>query len=101
MDQHLPSIAEVAKLTIYLVCEYDQEKASETTRFRISRRTLRKISGRVALRDSFLDEWKSALYARGWTVVEVEDHYGLIRTASIEGWPRIGSKRIADKIERV
>ena len=40
----------------------------------VSADTLRKISGRTALRDVFLDEWQSALSALGWTVFQTGDY---------------------------
>ncbi|HWW15387.1 MAG TPA: hypothetical protein VN310_12060 [Candidatus Dormibacteraeota bacterium] len=90
---------EVAKLTVYLAHAYDTEKDTETTRFRISSTTLRNISLRTRLRDTFIIEWQDALSYEGWAVFPIGEHFGLIRTNVIAGWRRISSRRVADKVE--
>ncbi len=98
---YLPDAFEVAKLTVYLGHAYDSEKKTETTRFRISATTLRSISLRTRLRDTFITEWQDALSYEGWAVFPVGEHFGLIRTNVIAGWRRISSRRIAEKVKRL
>jgi len=96
-----PNAGEVAKLTIYLVANYDKEKGKNTSRFRISAKTLRRMSGRAVLRDAFIEEWEDALNCLKWSVLRVGDYFGLIRTDTIQDWFRISSLRIKPVIERV
>ena len=92
---------EVAKITVYLVSAYDKEKRKNTSRFRISSKTLRRISGRAVLRDAFIEEWENALYYLNWNTLRVGDCFGLIRAKTIDDWSRISSTRIKSVIERV
>ncbi len=101
MKKHYrPNATEVAKLTVYLVVAYDKEKSKNTSRFRISSKTLRIISGRAVLRDAFVEEWEDALYDLGWSMLRVGDCFALIRTNTIDDWSRIGSDRIRAVIDR-
>jgi hypothetical protein len=101
MHNYLPHPAEVAELVVYLSRAYDDEKGTDTSRFRISSTTLRRISGRASLRDAFLDDWESEMYHLEWTVLRVGDHFGLIRTKAITGWHRVSSRRISNEIDRI
>lgn len=86
---------------MYLVVAYDKEKCKNTSRFRISSKTLRRISGRAVLRDAFVEEWEDALFELGWSTLRVGDYFALIRTNTIDDWSRIGSARIRTVIERL
>ena len=101
MHNHLLHPTEVAELVVYLSRAYDDEKGTETTRYRISADTLRRISGRASLRDSFLDDWESEMCHLGWSVLRVGDHFGLIHTKAISGWHRVSSRRISTEIDKI
>jgi|SRR5215469_555746 len=96
---YLPNAAEAATLTLCLGRDYAEEKGTRLTRFRISNRSLREISGRSHLRDVFLEEWAAALDQMGWKVIWCGDHNGLIRKDAIDGWSRLSSKRIASQLK--
>jgi hypothetical protein len=98
---YLPTAAEVATLTLCLGRDYAEEKGTRLTRFRISTRSLRQISGRSHLRDVFLEDWAAALDQMGWKVICCGDHNGLIREDAIDGWSRLSSKRIASQLKGV
>jgi hypothetical protein len=98
---HRPTAAEAARLAVYLVFDYDKEKHKNTSRFRISSKTLRRMSGRAVLRDAFIEEWEDALSDLGWSTLRVGDYFGLIRTATIDDWSRISSLRIKTLIEKI
>jgi len=84
-----------------MVKKYDELKGKHTTRARISTKTLRILSGRAYLRDTFCDAWRDQLSVLGWTAFPVGDHYALIRLATIDDWPRIGAARIRKIIQRI
>jgi hypothetical protein len=98
---YLPSAADVAVLTVHLAYRYADEKHTNLTRFRVSNRSLRKIAGRSHLREAFLEEWAAALAEMGWMVIWHGDNNALIRTAAIDGWARISSKRIAADLDGI
>jgi hypothetical protein len=95
------SATEVAMLTIFLIVAYNQEKSKTTTRVRISQATLRVISERKRLRGSFVEEWIDELADFGWSAFRVGDHFALILTETVEGWVRIGTKRIRSTLLRI
>jgi hypothetical protein len=95
------STDEVAMLTIFLIIAYDQEKSKTTTRARISQATLRIISERKRLHHGFIDDWIDAMADFGWSVFPVADHFAVIQTDTVDGWVRIGTKRIRPMLQRL
>ena len=96
-----PSAAETAVLTVHLIRAYDEENDKATTRARVSTKTLRRISMRTILREAFVEEWIDAVGRLGWTAFPIGDHFALIQSKAIDGWPRIGSARISEVLQRV
>jgi hypothetical protein len=100
-NKYRPTAAEVAILVVFLMWSYDREKGRDTSRARISAKTLRTVSIRTKLREAFLDEFFDEMGTLGWTAFPVGDNFGLIRTETIDGWPRIGSSRVRPILDRV
>jgi hypothetical protein len=67
------------------------EKKRNTTRARISAKTLRMISLRARLETVFLNDWLDHLSYLGWSGFPIGDNFGLIKSDVLEGWPRIGA----------
>lgn len=99
--KYRPTAAEAALLVVYLQDAYDAEKGRQTTRFRVSSETLRRVCGRHALRGSFVEDFENEIADLGWSPFWVGNNLALIRTDTIDGWPRIASKRIAGTLRRV
>lgn len=99
--KYRPTAAEAALLLIHLCNAYDDEKAKHTTRFRVSSATLRRVSGRHALRGSFVDDLENEIADLKWSSFWVANNLALIRTDTVDSWPRIASKWIADVLKRV
>lgn len=99
--KYQPTPAETATLVVHLVTEYAREKGKATTRARISQQTLRLISSRTQLRHRFKEDWSEALELIGWLSIPVGDNFAIIQTDTTDGWPRLGSKRIAETLKRV
>jgi hypothetical protein len=97
----LPSASETALLTVHLIMRYDDEKGKKTTRARISAKTLRILSSRAHLRESFCEDWIDELGVLGWTAFPIGDHFALILSQTIADWPRLGATRIRDTLHRV
>ena len=94
LDIYRQSAAEAAILAIFLIREFDREKAKMTTRARISESTLRIIANRRRLSGAFVDDWTDELAILGWSAFPVGDRFGMIRNDTADCWPRIASKRI-------
>jgi hypothetical protein len=90
--KHLPTSYETAALVLHLLKTYDDEKNKNSTRFRISRRSLRRISLRARLEDAFVDELFSELAGLGWAAFPIDDNIALVANTTVEDWPRIGTK---------
>lgn len=99
----MPDISpkEAALLVLFLIKSYDDEKERTTTRARISTKTLRRISFRARLRDSFIDDWTDALAELGWGAFQFDDHFALVQLSSVDGWPRIAATRLKDTLQRL
>lgn len=91
---------ETAILLLLLRRRREEETGKALSRFRISRSTMRRVSGRHNLRDSFVHEVDLALRERGWALLPVSDNYGLVRLDVVGGWVRVSAKRIANDIEQ-
>lgn len=98
---YLPTPFEVAILTIELVRAYDMEYGRNSSRFRITSKTLRRVSNRGRFRDAFLDDWIDALALLGWAVIRIDDDFALIKSDTVAGWTRIASSRIDSLIRSV
>jgi hypothetical protein len=72
------------------------------SRARISQNTIRKLCGRSQISPDFLLEVQEYLLAAGWALFCIgPTHYAIIKLASVLGWSRISSKRIAEELKLV
>lgn len=93
--------AEQTALLLELMRQRREEEAGRTTtRYRISSATLRRISGRLRLRDTFLDELTDAMAELGWVIIPLGDNFGVLNGGAVEAWPRIASRRIRRELQR-
>jgi hypothetical protein len=87
---------ETALLVAHLASMYGKEKGKETTRFRLSRTSVRFLSLHENLREAFVAEFVDALARFGWVAFPRGEEFGLIQKSAIAGWVRIGTKRVMD-----
>ncbi|WP_227633122.1 hypothetical protein, partial [Klebsiella pneumoniae] len=66
MSKHRLSAAHTAKLIVLNAYYYGQEKDKNISRYKISKNTLRTMSGRNSIRTSFLSELDYELAELGW-----------------------------------
>jgi hypothetical protein len=92
---------EAALMTIFLVHRYELEKGKEVTRFRLSRNSVRLLGLRANLRDAFAEEWRDALAEWGWVAFPRGEEFGLVRSPVMDGWVRLGTKRIRDERKKL
>lgn len=90
----------VAQLLILNAQRFGDEKGRETTRFRYTKESLRKLSGWSRLSAFFLDELSEEMLGLGWNQLIVSDtEFGAIKADKVHAWPRIGPKRVADLLD--
>lgn len=101
MANYRPTASETGVLTRHLIRTYGEEKGKGVTRVRISSETVRTLANRRHLRDVFIADWIDDMADSGWSVFPVGDNFAVLQTDTIDGWPRIASKRIRGILKRV
>lgn len=99
--KYLPSVDEVAMLTIYVISFHETEETAGYAR--ISRETLRKISLRKRLEvEGFVDKWIIELAELGWSAFPVGDEFGLVRSDIVPGsWCKVTSRPIRRHLDAI
>jgi hypothetical protein len=67
----------------------------------LSEITLKRLWGRHRLTDDFLAEVQEWLFRAGWALFYAGTTFAMVKTKAVEGWPRVSSKRLQDKLEDV
>jgi hypothetical protein len=98
---HRTTPQQAAILTVYAIKRHDAEKGKTTSRARFSTGSIRRLSGRERLRPEFLDEWFDELATLGWIGFPAGDAFGLIEAKAVDGWLRIGTKRLHPDLLRI
>ncbi|WP_313449951.1 hypothetical protein [Pseudescherichia sp.] len=97
MCSHRLSAAATAKLIILNGHYYSEEKEKAITRYKISKATLRNLSGRQKIHESFLAEVQYELAEEGWMfVINNDDECCFMIMSTMNNWPKLSSKRIID-----
>lgn len=80
---------------------YEDEAGRALSRFRLSRKTMRRLSGRERnIREAFVDEVKEELIEFGWALFPVGDQFALLRLDRVDTWQRIAAARIAAEVRQ-
>lgn len=95
-----PDPEDVAIMLIAMVRRVGGRRGSGS-RWRFSEKTLRKVSGRMLPRESFVEALQEELATIGYTFMPLPiGGFALIETAAIEGWPLIaGRERLQAEVE--
>ena len=89
-----------AKLALINIKRYSDEKEKEYSRARMSKDTVRWLSGRTVLRDSFIEELTDAFRHLGWHFFTHNDtEFALLQVDKANVWPKISSKRVRGLIQ--
>jgi hypothetical protein len=89
-----PTAQTVALLVIALRMAFDEEFDRKTTRFRISRKTLRKLADRPWLSETFRSDLIEELARLKYCAFEIEDYLAVIDFAAVLGWVRMSPNKI-------
>jgi hypothetical protein len=92
---HQPDALECAILLLLLV------QPKERTRIRLAEITLKRLWQRRRLGDEFVAEVQEWLFRAGWALFYAGTTFGLVKTKSVEGWPRVTSKDLETELEKV
>jgi hypothetical protein len=98
---HRPTAREAALLVLLLLQTREQETGKAVTRARLTEITLRRLWGRTRISSELVLEVQEDLLHAGWVLFWAGSSYAIIQVSSVEGWPRISSKRINDKLDQI
>ncbi|HCT39770.1 MAG TPA: hypothetical protein DF427_01040 [Moraxellaceae bacterium] len=76
---------------------YEKEREKEITRLRISVDTLRRISGRTAIREKFKEDLEEELLELGWIFIQLDNEFAIMEKKRLQTWVRLSSKRLKDQ----
>jgi hypothetical protein len=101
-----PSPYETALLLLSLVASREKQlkegsKEVAVSRFRMSETTFKRLANRKRVPTEFLAEVQEWLFEAGWSLFFTGSTYAMIKSDTVNGWVRLGSKRIADQLESV
>ncbi|USY23960.1 hypothetical protein NIZ92_11565 [Alcaligenes sp. 1735tsa3] len=84
-----------AKLLLTNAHLYSEEKGKEVSRFRVSKASVRRISGYGNLSPKFLGSLKEELLELNWLLFDLTDaEFGVFLIAKAGSWVRLGSNRV-------
>ena len=94
-----PDAMECALLLLLLVQPKPMMKGR--TRIRLAEITLKRLWKRRRLGDEFLREVQEWLFRGGFALFYAGTTFGLVKTKSVEGWPRVTSKELEAELDEV
>jgi hypothetical protein len=98
---HQPDAQECAILLVLLVQAKEGQSGKGYSRIRVAEITLKRLWRRHRLDDEFLREVQEWLFRAGWALFYAGTTFALVQSRSVEGWPRVSSKRLADTLKEV
>jgi hypothetical protein len=101
-----PNPFETALLLLSLVESREERlkeigKEGRVSRFRMSETTLKRLANRKRIPEDYLFELQEWLFEVDWSLFFTGSTYAMIKSDAIDGWVRLGSKRIADRLRAV
>jgi hypothetical protein len=96
-----PDAQECAILLLILVSGDQSEEQRDISRVRLAEITLKRLWGRHRLTDDFFAEVQEWLFRAGWALFYAGTTFAMVKTKAVEGWPRVSSKRLRDKLQDV
>jgi hypothetical protein len=100
-NKYKPNARESALLLLRLVEDREQSRKQKVTRVRLAEMTLKHLWNRQRLTERFLREVEEWLLTAGWALVYAGSTFGAVKIETVENWPRVSSKRLADEINDV
>jgi hypothetical protein len=101
LNKYKPDPKECALLLLRLVEDREQGRKQKMTRVRLAEMTLKHLWNRQRLTERFLREVEEWLLTAGWALVYAGSTFGAVKIETVENWPRVSWKRIADEIDEV
>lgn len=85
-----------AQLLVINAKLYEEERQRQITRYRFSINTLRMISNRRAIRDTFLSELDNELAELNWLYFRLGAEFAIISLDKADSWVKLSAKRLRD-----
>ena len=99
--RYLPTPGETALLVVLNLQRYAKDRGKDLGRFRMARSSLRRISVRTRLEDSWIAQFIEHMLAEhGWLVFLNGDEFLFLRSDSAASWTKLSSKRCDDLLNR-
>ncbi|SDD30303.1 hypothetical protein SAMN05216345_107354 [Cupriavidus sp. YR651] len=73
---------------------YENERNRQVTRYRFAYDTLRRISNRTALRESFFEKLEEELEDLNWLLIRLGEQFAIIALDKADSWVKLSSKRL-------
>ena len=88
-------------LIAHLVERKSAEARKQVTRCKLSEMTLRSLLRRKLITPEFLIDVQNWLFQAGWVLFFAGESYALVKLSVVNGWMRIGSKRLKPTLSEV
>lgn len=98
--QERTSAFKTAMLLIMNAQAYADEKQKEVSRYRFTTSTLKRISNRQRIHQSFLTILNEELEELGWMLLIRESDYAIFDLSKTDHWVRLNSHRITSLFEK-
>ncbi|WP_425998214.1 hypothetical protein [Caulobacter sp. DWR1-3-2b1] len=94
-----PSPEDVAVMLVAMVRRVGGRRGAGS-RWRFSEKTLRRVSGRMLLREAFIEAMQEEAATIGYTIIPLPiGGYGMIETTAVGSWPLIaGRERLQEEV---
>lgn len=99
--RHLADPRQAAILLLRRIELRNADRGTSTTRAQFTAPMLRRLWNWPRLTPEFLEHVSAWLAVAGWCFFNAGATYAAVRINAVKNWPRLGTKRIADELEKV
>ena len=85
-----------AQLILLNARSYEEERGRQLSRYRFSQATLRKLSGRLALRERFVSDLEEEVAELGWLFFPLGADFAVLDISKADSWTKLGWKRLKE-----
>lgn len=85
-----------AQLILLNAKSYEEERGRQLSRYRFSQATLRKLAGRLALRDRFIADLEEEVAELGWLFFPFGADFAVLNISKADSWTKLGWKRVKE-----
>ena len=97
----LPDPQECAILLLLLIRAKEKDSQRPLSRIRLAEITLKRLWRRHRLREELLGSIEEWMIRAGWSLFYTGTTFAMVKNQSVEGWPRLSSKRLSAELKLV